>query len=431
MLRHAGARTVRLTLQHAPSRLLVRIRDDGPHHRSADTTSGHGIDGMRERARALSGRLTAAPHPEGGFEVCAELPHPGPAMMSDVRPSHPMTEPIRVLIADDEALVRGGFRVLIDTEPGMIVVGEAADGATAVDLTRKTHPDVVLMDIRMPVVDGLRATREIAADPDLAGVHVLILTTFDHDEYVIEALGAGAAGFLIKNTEPGQLLHGIRVVAGGEALLSPGLTRRLIARLSDTARDPAAECARPGPAHRPGEGDRRTRRARPEQLRHRRRTHHQPRHREDPRQPRDGQAGRPRPRTAGRLGLPTPPRRTTGPGRARVRRRESTEGPVAEQSLAVSTAGCGMGETVRRAAVGGRERRGLGRPRAVAALPVPIRHSRLDRVAHDRLWAPMRAVSAPMISSGDDRARVVLMLSRWVHWAGPARSRLQQVSSRS
>jgi DNA-binding NarL/FixJ family response regulator len=149
-----------------------------------------------------------------------------------------VTEPIRVLIADDEALVRGGFRVLIDTEPGMTVVGEAGDGATAVDLARHTHPDVVLMDIRMPGVDGLRATHQIAADPDLAGVHVLILTTFDHDDYVIEALGAGAGGFLIKNTEPRQLLHGIRVVAGGEALLSPGLTRRLIARLTDRSPTP-------------------------------------------------------------------------------------------------------------------------------------------------------------------------------------------------
>ena len=143
-----------------------------------------------------------------------------------------------MLIADDEALVRGGFRVLIDTEPGMVVVGEAADGATAVALTRRTRPDVVLMDIRLPGVDGLRATHEIAADPDLAGVHVLILTTFDHDEYVVEALGAGAAGFLIKNTEPVQLLRGIRVVAGGEALLSPGLTRRLIARLTEATASP-------------------------------------------------------------------------------------------------------------------------------------------------------------------------------------------------
>ena len=149
-----------------------------------------------------------------------------------------MTEPIRVLIADDEALVRGGFRVLIETEPGMIVVGEAGDGATAVELTRQTRPDVVLMDIRMPGVDGLRATHQIAADPDLAGVHVLILTTFDHDEYIIEALSAGAAGFLIKNTEPAQLLRGIRVVAGGEALLSPGLTRRLIAQLTARATTP-------------------------------------------------------------------------------------------------------------------------------------------------------------------------------------------------
>jgi DNA-binding NarL/FixJ family response regulator len=146
-----------------------------------------------------------------------------------------MTEPIRVLIADDEALIRAGFRALIDAEPGMIVVGEAADGAAAVDLAQQTHPDVVLMDIRMPGVDGLNATRQIAEAADLAHVHVLILTTFDHDEYVIEALGAGASGFVIKNTDPGQLLHGIRVVAGGEALLSPGLTRRLVARLVDRA----------------------------------------------------------------------------------------------------------------------------------------------------------------------------------------------------
>lgn len=152
-----------------------------------------------------------------------------------------MTAPLRVLIADDEALVRGGFRVLVETEPGMVVVGEAGDGAAAVELARATRPDVVLMDIRMPGTDGLRATREIAADPDLAGVHVLILTTFDHDEHVVEALGAGAAGFLVKNTAPAQLLHGIRVVAGGEALLSPGLTRRLIARLTERSPVPRVD----------------------------------------------------------------------------------------------------------------------------------------------------------------------------------------------
>jgi DNA-binding NarL/FixJ family response regulator len=140
---------------------------------------------------------------------------------------------IRVLIVDDEALVRGGFRVLVDSEDGMTVVGEAADGSTAVELTRRTRPDVVLMDIRMPGVDGLQALREIAADPDLDGVHVLVLTTFDHDEYVVDALGAGAGGFLVKNTNPRQLLDGIRVVAGGEALLSPGLVRRLVAKLAD------------------------------------------------------------------------------------------------------------------------------------------------------------------------------------------------------
>jgi DNA-binding NarL/FixJ family response regulator len=152
---------------------------------------------------------------------------------SSVSQGRPTAEPVRVLIADDEALVRGGFRVLVETEPDMVVVGEAGDGAAAVDLARTTRPDVVLMDVRMPGTDGLLATREIAADPALTGVHVLVLTTFDHDEYVIEALAAGAAGFLLKTTEPAQLLHGIRVVAGGDALLSPGPTRRLVARLRD------------------------------------------------------------------------------------------------------------------------------------------------------------------------------------------------------
>ncbi|MFG2296057.1 response regulator [Streptomyces sp. NPDC048603] len=120
--------------------------------------------------------------------------------------------------------------MLIDSEPDMTVVGEASDGATAAELARSTCPDVILMDIQMPGSDGLEGIRRVAADPTLTGVRVLILTTFDEDEYAVEGLLAGASGFLLKNTDPGQLLHGIRVVAGGEELLSPGLTRRLLAR---------------------------------------------------------------------------------------------------------------------------------------------------------------------------------------------------------
>jgi DNA-binding NarL/FixJ family response regulator len=136
---------------------------------------------------------------------------------------------IRVALADDQALVRAGFRVLLDAEDGIEVVGEADDGAHAIDLVRRTRPDVVLMDIRMPELDGLEATRRIVADEANAAVRVLILTTFEVDEYVFEALRAGASGFLVKDTEPGELVRAVRVVAAGESLLSPGVTRRLVA----------------------------------------------------------------------------------------------------------------------------------------------------------------------------------------------------------
>jgi DNA-binding NarL/FixJ family response regulator len=135
---------------------------------------------------------------------------------------------IRVLLADDQALIRAGFRVLVDAADDLQVVGEAADGQQAVDLARRECADVVLMDIRMPRVDGLEATRRISADDDLAGVKVIILTTFESDEYVYQALRAGASGFLVKDTEPAELLQAIRVVARGDALLSPSVTRRLI-----------------------------------------------------------------------------------------------------------------------------------------------------------------------------------------------------------
>jgi DNA-binding NarL/FixJ family response regulator len=135
---------------------------------------------------------------------------------------------IRVLLVDDQALVRAGFRSLLEDEQDIEVVGEAGDGARAVEMARSSRPDVVLMDIRMPVLDGLEATRRIVADQLLDGVRVLVLTTFELDEYVFDALAAGASGFLLKNTDPVELLRAVRVVADGEALLAPSVTRRLI-----------------------------------------------------------------------------------------------------------------------------------------------------------------------------------------------------------
>ena len=135
---------------------------------------------------------------------------------------------IRVLLADDQALLRGAFKVLLASEPDMEVVGEAADGQEAINQVRALRPDVVLMDIRMPRLDGLEATRAIARDPDLASTHVLILTTFEGDEYVFEAIRAGASGFLLKECEPSELLQAVHIIARGEALLAPTVTRKLI-----------------------------------------------------------------------------------------------------------------------------------------------------------------------------------------------------------
>ncbi|GGP81309.1 DNA-binding response regulator [Streptosporangium pseudovulgare] len=140
--------------------------------------------------------------------------------------------PIRVLVADDEALVRSGFKVLLDLEDDIAVVGEATNGHEAVERTRATRPDVVLMDIRMPKLDGIQATAQIAGTRGLEQVRVLILTTYDTDDYVFDALQAGASGFLLKDAGPSELLHAVRVVAVGDALLAPRITRRLIGQFA-------------------------------------------------------------------------------------------------------------------------------------------------------------------------------------------------------
>ena len=144
---------------------------------------------------------------------------------------------IRVLVADDQAAVRDGFAALIDAQENMLVAGHASNGREAVDLCRRTFPNVVLMDIRMPVLDGLQATRLICIDPTLERTRVLVLTTFDLDEYVYEALRSGASGFLLKDTPRRELLHAIEVIAAGDALISPRITRRLISEFA-ARRDP-------------------------------------------------------------------------------------------------------------------------------------------------------------------------------------------------
>ena len=224
VVRHSGAQHADVRLDYGADVLSVRIDDAGSAGKRAHPMEpGSGLRGMKERATALGGTLTVGAAPTGGVRIEAVLP---------VGVGHV----IRVVLADDQALLRAGLRALLDAEDDIEVVGEAANGREAISLVRATRPDVVLMDIRMPGIDGLEATRAITDDPELAGTRVVVLTTFDLDEYVFEAVRIGASGFLVKDTEPAELLRGVRAVADGDALLSPGVTRRLIGEFANRSR---------------------------------------------------------------------------------------------------------------------------------------------------------------------------------------------------
>ena len=208
-----------MTVRYRANRVELEVRDDGKSAAATDGL-GHGLVGIRERVKIYGGDMSAGPAPDGGFVLSARLPVEG---MS-----------IRVLVADDQSMVRAGFRMLLSGEPDIEVVAEASNGLEAVDKTARFSPTVVLMDIRMPELDGLEATRRIlAAD---TGVRVLILTTFDLDEYIYEALRAGASGFVLKDDPPEQLIAAIRTVSAGEALLSPTVTKRVIQQFTRTPR---------------------------------------------------------------------------------------------------------------------------------------------------------------------------------------------------
>ena len=210
MLQHSGVSRAGLVLHVSEDEVRVRLSNPAGPARPAPGASsgtGHGLVGIRERVHLLGGRTDAGPTPEGGYGLQVAIPLPA---------DRPVTHP--VVVADDQHLVRAGLCGILESADDLTVVGEAANGAEAVSAVRELRPDVVLMDVRMPGMDGLEATRIIVRDTD---ARVVVLTTFDLDEYVFTALEAGASGFLLKDTPAARLQEAVRVVASGDALLSP------------------------------------------------------------------------------------------------------------------------------------------------------------------------------------------------------------------
>ena len=261
-LRHARqASEVQVRVDGDDDHVRVTVVDDGrgaARHRPP--TPGFGLVGMAERAKLLGGTFDAGPRPGGGWTVEATLPR---------RAATDMT--IRVLIADDQDIVRTGLRMILDAQPGIEVVGEAADGREALELARRLRPDVCLFDIRMPELDGIELTRRLAG-PDVADpLAIVVITTFDLDEYVHGALKAGARGFLLKDAGPELLAQAVRSAASGDALIAPSVTARLLstfAELGTSSAEPPRPAARP--AHRARGGGARDRRPWPHQRRDRR-----------------------------------------------------------------------------------------------------------------------------------------------------------------
>ncbi len=285
--RHATRVTVAVTGDADQVRLTVD--DDGSVGMAGRAPAGYGLVGMRERATLLGGTFHAGPTAE-----------PGLAGRGDPAPNRDATMSIRVLIADDQPIVRTGLTMLLDAQPDIEVVGAAADGREAVRLALQLRPDVGLFDIRMPLMDGIEATRRLAGPDVTDPLPIVVITTFDLDEYVHGALKAGARGFLLKDAGPALLTQAIHAAADGDALIAPSVTVRLLAAFAHAQTSPPQAADRT--AHRPRGGSPRAGSPRPHQQRDRQRAVHHPQHRQSPPGQPHEKARRPQPRRGRHVG---------------------------------------------------------------------------------------------------------------------------------